>query len=41
VHERKRSTLQELFKTLLNQLMTGQIRVDNLEIDTSEVEAAN
>jgi type I restriction enzyme S subunit len=40
VHERKRATLQELFKTLLHQLMTGQIRVDNLDIDTSEVAAA-
>lgn len=38
VHERKRATLQELFKTLLHQLMTGQIRVHNLDIDTSEVE---
>lgn len=26
VHERKRATLRELFKTLLHQLMTGQIR---------------
>ncbi len=38
VHERKRATLQELFKTLLHQLMTGQIRVHDLNIDTSEVE---
>ena len=37
VHERKRATLQELFKTLLHQLMTGQIRVHNLDIDVSEV----
>jgi type I restriction enzyme, S subunit len=37
VHERKRSTLQELFKTMLHQLMTGQIRVDKLDIDVSEV----
>jgi type I restriction enzyme S subunit len=37
VHERKRTTLQELFKTLLHQLMTGQIRVHNLDIDTKEV----
>ncbi len=36
-HERKRATLQELFKTLLHKLMTGQIRVDKLDIDTSEV----
>jgi type I restriction enzyme S subunit len=37
VHERKRATLQELFKTVLHQLMTGQIRVDKLHIDVSEV----
>ena len=36
-HERKRATLQELFKTMLRQLMTGQIRVDKLDIDVSEV----
>lgn len=40
VHERKRATLQEVFKTLLHRLMTGEIRVDSLDIDTSEVEAA-
>ncbi len=37
LHERKRATLQELFKTLLYKLMTGEIRVTNLDIDTSEV----
>ena len=37
IHERKRATLQELFKTLLHKLMTGQIRIDKLDIDTSEV----
>lgn len=37
VHERKRATLHELFETLLHQLMTCQIRVDGLDIDTSEV----
>lgn len=37
VHERKRATLQELFKTLLHKLMAGQIRIDKLDIDTSEV----
>ena len=40
VHERKRAMLQELFKTLLNQLMTGELRVDKLDIDTSEVSTA-
>jgi type I restriction enzyme S subunit len=38
IHEQKRSTLQDLFKTLLQRLMTGQLRVDHLDIDTSEVE---
>jgi type I restriction enzyme S subunit len=37
LHERKRDTLQDLFKTMLYQLMTAQIRVDKLDIDTSEV----
>lgn len=37
VHERKRDSWQDLFKTLLHELMTGQIRVDELDIDTSEV----
>jgi type I restriction enzyme S subunit len=32
-HERKRDTLQELFKTLLHELMTGRIRVHGLDID--------
>ena len=32
-HERKRDTLQELFKTLLHELMTGRIRVHELDID--------
>lgn len=39
VHERKRDALQELFKTLLHELMTGQIRVADLDIDTKEVAA--
>lgn len=40
VHERKRAALSDLFQTLLHQLMTAQIRVDKLDIDTSEVKAA-
>lgn len=36
-HQRKRTMLQELFRTLLNQLMTGEIRVSDLDIDTSAV----
>lgn len=38
VHGRKRATLQELFKTLLHQLVTGAIRVADLDIDVSEVQ---
>jgi type I restriction enzyme S subunit len=37
MHERKRDTIQELFKSLLQQLMTGQIRVVDLEIDTTDI----
>ena len=36
-HRAKRASLHSLFQTLLHQLMTAQIRVDNLDIDTSEV----
>jgi type I restriction enzyme S subunit len=39
VHERKRAALSDLFQTLLHQLMTAQIRVDKLDIDTKEVTA--
>ena len=38
IHETKKSALQDLFKTTLNQLMTGTVRVADLDIDTSEVE---
>jgi type I restriction enzyme S subunit len=37
IHERKRDVLQDLFKTLLHKLMTGEIRIADFEIDTSEV----
>lgn len=37
VHERKLTALHELFQTLLHQLMTGEIRVADLNIDVSEV----
>jgi type I restriction enzyme S subunit len=40
VHERKRATLTDLFQTLLHQLMTAQIRVHTLTIDTTEVETS-
>jgi type I restriction enzyme S subunit len=39
VHERKRTTLQELFKTMLHQLMTGEIRVNDLDIDVTELKS--
>jgi type I restriction enzyme S subunit len=39
IHERKRAALSDLFQTLLHHLMTAQIRVDKLDIDTSEVAA--
>jgi type I restriction enzyme S subunit len=37
LHESKKFTLQDLFKTTLNKLMTGRIRVTDLDIDMSEV----
>ena len=36
-HQRKRATLNDLFQTTLHQLMTAQIRVADLDIDTSDV----
>lgn len=39
VHERKRATLTDLFQTLLHQLMTAQIRVNQLDIGTREVKS--
>jgi len=38
LHKSKKSGLQDVFKTTLNKLMTGEIRVGNLDIDVSEVE---
>jgi type I restriction enzyme S subunit len=38
LHESKESALQDLFKTTLNKLITGEIRVSDLDIDVSEVE---
>lgn len=37
VHESKQTALQDLFKTMLNQLMTGTVRVKELDIDTAEI----
>ena len=39
LHAAKKSTLQDLFKTILNKLMTGEVRVKDLDIDISEVSA--
>ncbi len=38
-HRAKRAALDALFQTTLHQLMTAQVRVANLEIDTAEVTA--
>jgi len=38
VHDTKKRSLQDLFKTTLHKLMTAQIRVNNLDIDISEAE---
>jgi len=37
-HESKQAAMQDLFKTMLNKLMTGDIRVKDMDIDESEVE---
>jgi len=39
LHESKKSVFQDLFKTTLNKLMAGGIRVRDLDIDVSEAEA--
>lgn len=36
-HQRKQASLDDLFQSILQQLMTAQIRVADLDIDTSEV----
>lgn len=36
-YQRKRATLSDLFQTLLHKLMTAEIRVNDLDIDTSEM----
>lgn len=37
VHEKRHRLLKDLFQTLLHQLMTGQVRVVDLEIDISDI----
>ena len=39
IHTAKKSALQDIFKTMLKKLMTGEIRVKDLNIDVSEVSA--
>ncbi len=38
IHESKRDAFHDLFRTILNKLMTGKIRVADLQIDVTEVE---
>ena len=38
-HQKKRAALNDLFQTLLHKLMSAEIRVADLEIDTSEITA--
>ena len=38
-HQKKRAALNDLFQTLLYKLMTGEIRVADIDIDTSEITA--
>ncbi|RJP24481.1 MAG: restriction endonuclease subunit S [Candidatus Abyssobacteria bacterium SURF_5] len=38
IHNHKYAILQELFKTMLHHLMTGQIRLADLDIDVSEIQ---
>jgi len=39
LHEIKKESFQELFNSMLNKLMTREIRVNNLDIDVSEITA--
>lgn len=39
IHERRRTTLQELFNTMLHHLMTGKTRVADLDIDVSKIKS--
>lgn len=37
IHEKKKASLEELFKTMLNKLMTGQISAQQLNINTKSI----
>ena len=39
LHRRKRAVLEELFKSLLHKLMTGEIHVSDLDLSTSSSES--
>lgn len=39
LHRKKRAVLEELFKALLHKLMTGEIRVDALDLSALQVHA--
>ncbi|MBE0516999.1 MAG: hypothetical protein IBX41_06370 [Methanophagales archaeon] len=36
IEERRKTTLKELFKTMLHKLMTGEIRLKDVEIEMRE-----
>ena len=36
LHRRKKAVLEELFKSLLHKLMTGEVRVDDLDLSALE-----
>ena len=40
LHKKKRAVLDELFKSLLHKLMTGEIRVADLDLSALEKRAA-
>jgi type I restriction enzyme S subunit len=39
LHEQKQVVLEELFKAMLHKFITGQIRVDKLDIDLTEIQS--
>jgi type I restriction enzyme S subunit len=40
LHQKKRAALEELFRALLHKLMTGEIRVANLDLSALEAQSA-
>jgi type I restriction enzyme S subunit len=39
LHQRKRAVLEDLFKALLHKLMSGEIRISNLDLSALKVPA--